>query len=273
MTKQDKLRHVKSKKKRDQISGKRLNIARNAKKLTWQELADGLKEKLLTVQKWADPKRNGIPESRLFHVAKYFNVSESVFADKRLSEEDFKKIIQEPALVEKFYPTKEDNDSFPTENAASEQPLIQDDQDDDLLQEPILTFRGKHGLIEGPYVQSSERFIARCKKISIQTEVWGCKGVTNTRVTVVPFDKYSRKIFGTGTDEAILDFRHDVNGENDEWVQRDSDFTSFDITTEANASISEIYKKPNTIRTAFKSDIFLVVRSECRYEVNVYELF
>jgi hypothetical protein len=117
-TKQDKTGQMK--KPTDLISGKRLNIARDMRGKTWQELAKELTEiasrkgskkiefEVNRVQKWV---LRGIPKGRLFFVAKYFKVEEWVFTDERLSDEDFKRIIYEPALMDQLKPGSQINAS------------------------------------------------------------------------------------------------------------------------------------------------------------------
>lgn len=92
----------KEKNSKASISGKRLAVAREIRKLTWQELADALKVGLSTAQKWADPSRKGIPKGRLFFIATYFGVEELVFTNESLEEKDFKKIINDPASIAEF---------------------------------------------------------------------------------------------------------------------------------------------------------------------------
>lgn len=116
------------KKNKGSISGKRFATAREIKMLTWQDLADAFTEKatreasnrkvsfeVSAIQKWAN---RGIPGKWLFFVAEYFKVNEWVFTDETLPDDDFKKIISDPTLMDKFRQARE-VPSFPTESEAS----------------------------------------------------------------------------------------------------------------------------------------------------------
>lgn len=105
------------------IIGKRLNIARGIKNLTWQQLADNITKlvpiegstkfelSVSNIQKW---QYRPIPPKWLFYLLKYFKVEEWVFTDETLNIQDFKKIVYDPSLMEKLKPAKETLSALPT---------------------------------------------------------------------------------------------------------------------------------------------------------------
>lgn len=263
MTKKDKLRQKKDKKIRESISGRRLNIAREIKKLTWQQLASSLNLEIHTVQKWADPNRNGIPKSRLFFVAKYFNVTEWVFTDKKLTDENFKKIIYDPDLSEKLCPSE-----VGTTSSKDRISLKQSNDDDDLSTKPVFKFQGKYDLIKGNYFRS-DWFDVSGNEFVITTKVWGMTEVTKTRVTIVPISKLAVKAIPPP--EMIQASIKKYEGTN-KHLSQDSDFQSFDITTKSNTKISDTIEKRNVIKQDGKRMYCLVVRCDYNFELAVYEV-
>lgn len=96
----------KSKKKKTdkyghQISGKRLNIARDLKSKRLKDMVDEFNVNAETIQKW---QQRGIPKRKLENVADYFKVEEWVFDGNVIDEEAFKEIIRDPTLMKKYYP-------------------------------------------------------------------------------------------------------------------------------------------------------------------------
>ena len=67
-------------------SGKRLQTARNIKRVRLKDLADAFNVGYPAIQKWQD---RGIPDSAIEAVADYFKVKKWVFCDETLSEENY----------------------------------------------------------------------------------------------------------------------------------------------------------------------------------------
>lgn len=121
------------------LTAKRFDIAlgkekreKKERKRKVDEISEIVKVKSETVRRWIQPQK-GIPEEKLSDVANYFNVPESIFKDESLSDEDFKKIISDPASIDNYRHLDDDNKSSP-------EPL---DETHDSLPTPEITVQGK----------------------------------------------------------------------------------------------------------------------------------
>jgi len=138
-------------------SGKRLQAARNIKRVRLKDLADAFNVGYPTIQKWQD---RGIPDSAIEAVADYFKVKKWVFCDETLSEKDFKEIIKHPILMDKF--------------------------------QAIFIFKGEPEFANQAQPFKSDLFFISTKSVLLRGKVWGVKGVSYTYFLIVEKDKSTR---------------------------------------------------------------------------------
>ena len=148
------------------ISGKRLNIARNLKKIQLKDLAPNFKVSHLTIAKW---QHRGIPKKSLSMVANYFLVEEWVFYDKNINRNTFKEIINDPKLIEKYRPVNRVTDKSPS---------------------LIFKFKGDFHK-DKSQIQQSDSFLVSTDSVLIHASFWSAD-VPSIWVALVDKDKESK---------------------------------------------------------------------------------
>lgn len=212
------------------ISGERFWQARSSKNYLVKELANkfGLTES--AIQKW---QQKGIPEKHLLSVAQIYGVEGWVFTSDKISEEDFTKIIFNPALMDKFRPDSE-------KKVSSEKP--KNDQDHS-LPKPKFSFSGKYDFLKGDTF-TSKRFFINSGRLVIITKIWGIK---ESSVTTVQLNKFIDSYKGQNDDAHLIEIKTNT-GKDQPYEQRD----------ETQIDSEGIY--------------YLKVRSTGNFEVKVYEV-
>lgn len=142
-----------------EITGRRFQLARNLKRHSIQELADYFHLEVSTIKKW---QQRGIPKNAIAAVAHLFNVEEWLFTDEKLSDEDFKKIILDTALLEKYKPS--------SQLRASALSLVKSFK------------KYKKSKTNEGRIFRSDPFYISSNSVLIVTTVWGMEGITNTQV-------------------------------------------------------------------------------------------
>jgi hypothetical protein len=152
------------KKDKELISGKRFKLAMDVKNLQWKDLDGGLNATSTAMKKW--PHRR-IPSKWLFTVSRFFKVEEWVFVEGRLSDDDFKRIIYDPTLMDKFRQVKEAPSALPkieeplpdvdTVSPAVEKSLPESEASLPAIDTPLPKIKTSMPKVKTPSVQSLQK--------------------------------------------------------------------------------------------------------------------
>ena len=211
-------------------SGKRLQIARQIKSLRLFDLADAFNVDVSTIQKWQGRR---IPQKSIAAVSFYFNVEEWVFLDETLSEEDFKKIINNPTLMAKYRPDQKREGLI---GAAKH----------------VFSFEGEPKPKGQGRIHKSDIFKILSSSVLIRARIWGAKGITYTQIALVEKDRYT-KDYGMKGSAALPK------------IPGLTVFTSKD-TIEKDEIIEE-----NILNRIKIHEYYLHVASDHFFEINVFE--